>query len=219
MIVKPTPNYSQMLMKGVKGTRSGENLETFQVFETSWSTWKKMFPNAKVLSTDTGFGNSRYQGYVYGEDYLNENSPPLFPINVDEKALGGRGYKERVFGIIDSNRDNSILDTQNFVIDNFGSGINLTKTSTRNTDYIVVGSTSLNFVVAFKSELSDGTELNFQPVQGALPIILTDNEGNRWDVFGYAVDGPRQGDRLTPATAYHKLLVCLGRIFSMGLVS
>jgi hypothetical protein len=41
----------------------------------------------------------------------------------------------------------------------------------------------LNFSVAFKSALPDGTEPDFQPVQDALPVILTDEEGNRWDVF------------------------------------
>lgn len=213
---KTDSNYSQMLMQGVKGEKSGKKLETFQVIETTWSTWKQMFPNAQVLSTNTGFGNLGYQGYLYGEDYLDEDSPPLFPISVDEKALGGRGYKERVFGIIDSNGDNGILDTQNFVIDNFGSGVNVKQTSTRNNDYIVVGSTSLNFAVAFERQLIDGTELNFQPVQDALPVILTDDEGNQWDIFGYAVDGPREGERLTPATAYTSYWFAWGEFFLWG---
>lgn len=208
--------YSQMLMQGVKGERSGEKLETFQVIETTWSTWKKMFPNSQVLSTNTGFGNLGYQGYVYGKEYLDENSPPLFPINADKKALGGRGYKERVFGIIDSNSDTGITDTQNFVIDNFGSGINLKQTNTRNANYIVVGSASLNFAVAFERELADGTELNFQPVQDKLPVILTDDEGNQWDVFGYAVDGPRKGERLTPAIGYTSYWFAWGEFFLWG---
>lgn len=206
--------YSQMLIKGVKGERSGERLETFQVVETTWSTWKKMFPDAKVLTTDTGFGNRGYQGYVYGEDYLKEDSPPLFPINIDEKTLAGRGYKERIYGIIGYNND--ITYTQNFGIDSFGTGVNLKQTSVVDTDYIIVGSTSLNFAAAFEDELSDGTKLNFQPVQDALPVILTDNEGNKWDVFGYAVEGPREGERLTPATAYTSYWFAWGELFLWG---
>lgn len=206
--------YSQMLMQGVRGDRAGTKLETFQVIETTWSTWKQMFPNAQVLSRDTGFGNLGYQGYLYGEDYLDEDSPPLFPISAEEKALGGRGYKERVFGIIDS--DEGILDTQNFVIDDFGNGVNLKQTSTRHADYIVVGSASLNFAVAFERELSDGSEPNFQPVQNSLPVILTDDDGNQWDVFGYAVEGPRKGERLTPAVAFTSYWFAWGEFFLWG---
>jgi len=79
-----------------------------------------------------------------------------------------------------------------------------------------VGSASLNFAVAFESEPSDGTDLNFQPVQEELPVILTDNEGNRWDVIGYAVDGPRQGDLLTPAKAYTSYWFAWGEFFLWG---
>ncbi|MDX1617745.1 MAG: DUF3179 domain-containing (seleno)protein, partial [Balneolaceae bacterium] len=41
-----------------------------------------------------------------------------------------------------------------------------------------------------------------QAVQGQLPVVMTDQEGNRWDLFGYAVDGPRAGERLTPTLSY-----------------
>jgi hypothetical protein len=50
--------------------------------------------------------------------------------------------------------------------------------------------------------LTDGTELNLEPVQDSLPIVMEDQQGNRWDIFGYAVEGPRQGERLVPTLSY-----------------
>ena len=34
------------------------------------------------------------------------------------------------------------------------------------------------------------------------PNVLTDNEGNIWDIFGYAIEGPRLGDRMDTPKSY-----------------
>ncbi|MDZ7691925.1 MAG: hypothetical protein U5K69_12490 [Balneolaceae bacterium] len=39
-------------------------------------------------------------------------------------------------------------------------------------------------------------------MQNNLPVIMKDQEGNRWDLFGYAVEGPREGERLGPTSSY-----------------
>lgn len=199
---KTDTNYSQMQMRGVNGPRSGEKLETLQVIQTTWSTWKKMFPNAKVLSDKTGFRRN-YDQFLYGEEYLEENSEPLFPLTVEPKALGGIGAKERVYGIIEKNADIETAVVETYVIDNFGNGVHLKERFVGGADYIIVGSSDWDFATGFEKKLSDGTELSLEPVQNSLPIILKDQEGNRWDIFGYAVEGPRKGERLVPAKAYY----------------
>ena len=67
---------------------------------------------------------------------------------------------------------------------------------------IVVGSAKDNYIVAFESTLEDGTKLSFKPVQSFLPIILEDEEGNRWNVQGKAVAGPRYGQQLKTVSSY-----------------
>ncbi|MGB1242157.1 MAG: DUF3179 domain-containing (seleno)protein [Chitinophagales bacterium] len=47
-------------------------------------------------------------------------------------------------------------------------------------------------------------------VQDELPAILVDNEGNKWDVFGEAIEGERKGERLQSLDAY------MGYWFSWG---
>ena len=41
-------------------------------------------------------------------------------------------------------------------------------------------------------------------------IILLDQEGNKWDIFGEAVSGPRIGQKLNPTTSF------MGYWFSWG---
>ena len=65
-------------------------------------------------------------------------------------------------------------------------------------NYLVVGSKEDNFIVSFYNTLGEGKELNFELVENSLPIILKDNEGNKWDIFGYAISGIRRGQRLEP---------------------
>ena len=51
-------------------------------------------------------------------------------------------------------------------------------------------------MVAFNRVLTDETQLNFEVVKNELPVILKDNEGTTWDVFGRGVSGPRAGEQL-----------------------
>lgn len=60
---------------------------------------------------------------------------------------------------------------------------------------VVIGSPGANFIVSYQRKL-DGTLLEFEAMSGTLPVIMRDNEGTEWDIFGYAVSGPREGQAL-----------------------
>jgi hypothetical protein len=38
--------------------------------------------------------------------------------------------------------------------------------------------------------------LDFTFTQDELPLVMVDNEGNKWDIFGEAIEGPRAGESL-----------------------
>ena len=38
--------------------------------------------------------------------------------------------------------------------------------------------------------------LTFEAVSNNYPVVLKDNEGNEWDLFGTALSGPRIGQKL-----------------------
>ncbi len=67
---------------------------------------------------------------------------------------------------------------------------------------VVAGSERFEFMVAFGRQMPDGTVLKFEEIPTVLPAIMEDNEGNLWDIAGYAIRGPREGQRLPAVSAF-----------------
>jgi hypothetical protein len=184
-------NWSQMQLRGVSGSNNGDHVETYQVVETTWETWKAMFPDSNVLTSETGFSRA-YQSFAYGERYSTDPSQILFPIRDPDERLG---RKERVFGIFPSGGLPKVYPLKLFT-----GGVRLIEDTIEGVEYIIVGSAEDDFVVAFEREPEiGGQSASFTAVQNALPAVLEDGAGNRWDIFGSAVSGPREGQRLQSA--------------------
>ncbi len=75
---------------------------------------------------------------------------------------------------------------------------------------VLAGSPFHGFIVSFQRKLPDGTLLDFFPKQDELPTIMSDSEGNEWDLFGKAVSGSREGQQLAPVKS------CMGYWFIFG---
>jgi hypothetical protein len=103
----------------------------------------------------------------------------------------GEGFTGRQFGIL--SRDNVEL----FNVNLFSGGINLYSTFIQPGGSVVVaGSSELNYITAFR------TSYTMQPVQGEFPIIMRDETGTDWNVFGEAVEGEREGEQLESPVFY-----------------
>jgi len=174
-------NWSQMMIKSVNGNLIGQEIETSRLVETTFKTWKEMYPNSQILSTNTGFSRS-YETYPYGG--YRTNNDLLFPVNGEDNRLH---KKARVLGIIVG--ESTII----YSIDSFGEEISVINNSFSGLKHVAAVSKGKNFVVAYNRELVDGTILEFTSVQNELPIIMVDGEGNKWNIFGEAVEGPREG--------------------------
>ncbi|MEX0769689.1 MAG: DUF3179 domain-containing (seleno)protein, partial [Balneolaceae bacterium] len=135
----------------------------------------------------------------YGQDYLVNHDRILFPVKNRNDRLSN---KDRVHGIIADDVANESATVRVYPINKFGPGVNIVSDHINGREFIIVGSSDLNFASAFEAALKDGKRPDFEPVQNDLPVILTDEEGNRWDIFGYAVEGPREGEQLLPAKSY-----------------
>lgn len=192
--------WSQMRLDCVNGDLIGTKIETFAVIETTWKTWQEMYPDSKVLSTNTGFARS-YGIYPYGDYRVNDNNL-IFPIDTDD---GRVPRKERVLGIeVGSN-------AKAYRFWAFpGREVTVLQDDFRGKSLVLAGSNDLNFLVAYERKLRDGTELEFTSIQDQLPIIMEDNEGNKWDIFGHAVEGSRKGETLPETSSY------IGYWFSWG---
>lgn len=198
-------NWSQILGECVSGVLIGTPAQTFPSVETTWSTWKAMFPESQVLTTETGYPND-YQEYPYinlrGEDYrINEYL--IFPISCDDPRLM---RKQRVLGII-SNEEAKV-----YPLSVFPSDIAIINDDFLGLPIVAAGSSGLNFMIAFERSIND-TLLTFTPIQHELPVIMIDNEGTVWDVFGMGISGPRAGQELTPASSFISYWFALGTFF------
>ncbi|MEX0771237.1 MAG: DUF3179 domain-containing protein [Balneolaceae bacterium] len=191
--------YSQMQIRGVNGPMAGTQMEALPVLQTTWETWKSMYPDSKVLTTRNTGRQYNYKSYAYGEGYLEEDSATNFPVRHKDDRLP---RKKRVHGIIANRNIDENADVRTYVIDRFAPGIQVIEDRISNQEFVVVGSRDKNFAMSYLREFRDGTLLQFEAVQDALPVVMKDQEGNRWDVFGYAVEGPRKGSRLNPTQSY-----------------
>ncbi len=110
-----------------------------------------------------------------------------------------------------SSSDDEIIDTPPIDTppNQSAAVINLITDSFEGANYIVVGSEIFNFMVAFNTTLN-GNILSFEALQNILPIVMQDNLGNRYDIFGEVKDGPNIGEKLTPVNAF------IGYWFSWG---
>lgn len=196
-------NWSQMRLVAINGQLQGERINTFPVIETTWETWQQMYPDTKVVSTETGIERP-YNTFPYinssGLDYRTDPYL-LFPIDVDDGRLP---RKERVHGVIING------EAKVYPIATFQDQVTVIADNFKERDLIVVGDRTNNFANSFIVLQSEFNSLEFSAVQDALPVVMEDNEGNQWDIFGKAVAGPRQGQNLPPATSF------IGYWFSWG---
>ncbi len=191
--------WSQMQMRSVNGPQSGDNATYLDVIETTWATWKEMYPDSKILTSDTGFDRN-YESFAYANNYGTSGGSIYYPIKHPDDRLE---KKVRVHGVIGSEVADEKAPAKAYQIRNFGKGINVIHDRFQGDSLVVVGSTELNFAVAYKASPNNSVSLNFKAVQDSLPIVMKDGEGNRWDVFGTAVEGPRKGEQLKAVRSYN----------------
>lgn len=178
--------WSQIMQRCVHGELIGEDAISVDVVETDWLTWKTLYPNTKVLSSDTGFPRP-YGNYPYG-DYQTNHDFFLFTPSPLNPALPN---KQRVFAIFDRH------DAKVFEFSSFENG-NAIKDSFGGKNYLIVGDE--NALTAFEIPATlNHLDFEFE-LSSEIQSFFKDDEGNKWTIFGTAIDGPRIGHQLTPAS-------------------
>jgi hypothetical protein len=182
--------WSQMKMLSVNGGLIGQKADIFPIIESSWKTIKQLYPNAKVVTTETGYSRS-YGTYPYG-DYKTNNDLLIFPVTPDDKRLP---RKERVLGVLIND------EAKAYRFENNGSNISLRNDNVFGKAIVVVSSRNKNIFTAYQSQLEDGTIVNLTAVQNELPIVMTDSNGNKFDLFGEVIAGSKKGFKLKSITS------------------
>ena len=89
------------------------------------------------------------------------------------------------------------------------SNINIVYDEFQGSSLMIVGSSAYYFMLAFHPAV-DGEFMNFTEVQDSLPIVMKDDKGSYWNIFGKAVDGPNTGKQLLSPPSF------MGYWFSWG---
>ena len=182
-------NWSQMRLECVGGELIGEKVELYSVVETTWATWKELYPESKVVSTKTGYDRS-YGNYPYG-DYRTDNDYILFPVSNSD---GRVPKKERVHGIIFNDA------TYIYRFNKFDSGTKVFSDMEGERRIVVIGNEEKNFIVSFYTE--EPSTVTYSAMQNRWPLAFEDSNGNQYDLFGKAVSGPLSGQKLDATDSF-----------------
>lgn len=182
--------WSQMLNESVRGLRVEEKIERISVVEVRWKNFKEAYPDAKVLTRNTGFDRD-YDSYPYGG--YRGSADLLFPVARRDSRLF---EKERVHGIqmsgINRVYDFSSFEETSFVYDQFDAE-----------EVVVFGNREMGYMASFHLPSLEGELIRFSPIdQPTSKRFVSDQFGNLWSIFGEAVEGPHMGTRLSATPSY-----------------
>jgi hypothetical protein len=178
--------WPQMLMESARGSKKGAIATQKVIFETTWQSFKSMYPQAQILDENTGFSRN-YQEYPYGSFrtdtglFFNINNPGDIRLHPKERVLGVKVG----------------TSTKAYNISSFANDIEVIQDTVGSTDLVIAISSGDGYGVAFERRTDDGTLLTFSAIYNQSPIIMEDNEGNQWDINGQAISGTRTGEQLT----------------------
>ncbi|NVK51702.1 MAG: DUF3179 domain-containing protein [Flavobacteriaceae bacterium] len=177
--------WSQMLMQGITNNAVTKNLQTLNLVQTNWKTVVDFFPNAKIFY---------YKGDIV-TPIQTENNATLLRKTTNEVIDA-----DEVFGIVE-NYNNLSGKEKNI----FAFPLKNQQESTTLQKFFIDGKKTLfisNKKRYFYTTLITPNNLTFTLDKNQFPPILTDNEGTKWNAFGYAFEGPRKGQQLASAKSY-----------------
>ena len=187
--------WSQLTMSCVNGPLLGEEINTFPIIETTWKTWKRMFPVSIVLNEDTGFSRD-YDRYPYG-DYKTNNNRIIFPLNPDDQRLP---RKQRVLGLIEDYGQKvyslELFETPRAIHDTVGEQ-----------EILILGSKEDNLILSFENTIG---LLDFQVDFSRFPEVGRDANDNVLDIRGFVRSGPLAGEQISKPNAF------MGYFFAFG---
>ncbi len=189
--------WQQLTGEGIVGAYAGYQLDFVPAQLVSWGDFKSSFPDADVLSRDTGYQRSYGRNPYAGYDRADQ-SPFLFKGSPDDRLLP----MERVVTLEIDGRQFAfpyeVLEQERVVhyevpgwdiVVLFQPGTASALDESSISDSRDVGATGV-FIAS-----SMGEKLTFRPGSEG---FVDDQTGSTWNVLGQAISGPLAGESLTP---------------------
>jgi hypothetical protein len=179
--------WPQVLGRAITGAYKGEVLDQFPLVWTRWGNAKAEYPDALVLSDDTGFlrnyGSDPYGSYLDEDSYYYKGNPFMPVMNRDARL----SPKEVVIGVKSGGSQLAILKS---------------RVAEERVVNLVVGDTP---VVAFYDEDLDAVRVFVRIIEGQVLEFasegsgIVDDRGSTWSEVGRALGGPLEGASLVHA--------------------
>jgi len=195
--------YPQMTFKAVSGPRRGESLKLLPVVETTWATWKKLYPQTRVIEKGL-YETEAYINYPYG-DYRTNHQFLLFdlvtPLRLNNNPAASEFLaKEPVLGVrLDGEPmayPFSAMGARAVINDQVGG-----------VDIVVLWDRDSYLAIPYARSVQ-GRILSFEPVEvEVFPYVgMRDREtGTLWDVRGLAIEGELAGQQLVQVPAHRSM--------------
>lgn len=185
-------NWSQMLSLCVNGTNIGQNANHKNIVKSNFGFIKRAFPQALIVNHEECDSIACFSVHKS----LKDNP-------VDDIVIDNIDDSERYFGIV---KENSVVL---FPYSNMPNTLSVQHYVVFQKRVIVILSRDFSIAQAY----SIGNKI-FSPVFDSLPIVMKDNNGNNYDVFGTFVSGPDEGKDLVPVLSYSAHTFAWKNIFS-----
>jgi len=177
-------HWSQMKNLCINGTLIGFQPETGLIVETTLALVKNAYPDAIILDHEScsegscGAGSGREFGNPGTEDETTILPP-----------------EARYFGVL--KEENLLL----FELALFNDATHVIETRFRNMNLVIAGNSEEHFFLAFIKNQKINARA-YYAVQNSLPVVMKDDLGNEYDMFGVIVKGPDTGVRLSSPAAF-----------------
>ncbi len=187
--------WQQVTGEAIVGELTGERLALMPSFLVSWGDFKDAYPDAEVLSRDTGhrrqYGRNPYELYDRQNPFLFRGEPDKRLRALDRVVVVEDGVEAVAFPLTALEQEPVVhytLGDRDMVVF-FQLG-----TASALDDASVAEGRDVGAGAAYRPE-ANGMPLTFTAVD---EHFVDDQTGSRWNLLGHAVDGPLAGARLEP---------------------
>lgn len=178
--------WPQLLGVAVDGERKGESLKELPIqITTTYGRWKRRYPDALVLSTETGHARA-YGSSPYG-DY-DTSSNVIFPVRVTDN----RFHPKKVVLGVRSGDAALAIPKEEFL----KKGLQSFELGDR--PFVGIADPELGSLRVFRREGPGGT----LRLMASGERIVDEETGSRWTVQGEATAGPLAGTKLEQVSAF-----------------
>lgn len=188
-------HWPQLLGAAMSGPLKGERLQTFPLLWTKWKQAREVYPDAKVLSKQTGYdfryGRDPYGSYQRKGTYYTDG-PPYFPLAHMDKTMHP---KQRIIGIT-WKEDAAAAVVHEAVKKEKAVYMD------RGLDPVVALYDQRLDAVRVFFAFADGRPLEFITVHGE---IVDKQTRSRWSHMGVAYEGRLRGMRLERVATYETM--------------